>query len=159
MNGVYFPHHSYYEKVCQIARDHGALIIFDETQTGLGRTGDNFWGFQNFGNIVPDIVTVGRPLGAGHPIGAVVTSLAVSKRLGAYFSTFGGNPVSCAIGLAVLDVIINENLLSSVKNVGKVLHEQLKILKVCRFFFQDLLDRGVGGWAIDPHLQNCECFF
>lgn len=58
-----------------------------------------------------------------------MTSLAVSKRLGAYFSTFGGNPVSCAIGLAVLDVIQNENLLSSVKNVGKVLHEQLKKFK------------------------------
>ena len=98
VNGIYFPHPKYFEKVCQIVRNHGALVIFDETQTGLGRTGDHFWGFQNFGNVIPDIVTVGRPLGAGHPIGAVVTSNKVSKKLGAYYSTFGGNPVSCAIG-------------------------------------------------------------
>jgi len=129
VNGIYFPHPKYFEKVCQIVRNHGALVIFDETQTGLGRTGDHFWGFQNFGNVIPDIVTVGRPLGAGHPIGAVVTSNKVSKKLGAYYSTFGGNPVSCAIGLAVLDVIQNENLLSSVRHIGKVLHDQLDDLK------------------------------
>ena len=125
-----------------------ALVIFDETQTGLGRTGEHFWGFQNYGNIVPDILTCGRPLGAGHPIGACITSSRVARRyvhifvffipkrakknhfvfffrLGAYFSTFGGNPVSCAIGLSVLDVIVNENLQTCVRNVGRVLQEQL----------------------------------
>ena len=63
--------------------------------------------------------------------GAVITSNRISKRLGAYFSTFGGNPVSCAIGLAVLDVIKNENLMSSARNVGQMLREQLNTLKVC----------------------------
>ena len=62
-----------------------ALIIFDETQTGLGRTGDHFWGFQNFGNIVPDILTCGRPLGAGHPIGACITSSRVARRFVQFF--------------------------------------------------------------------------
>ena len=57
-----------------------ALVIFDETQTGLGRTGEHFWGFQNYGNIVPDILTCGRPLGAGHPIGACITSSRVARR-------------------------------------------------------------------------------
>ena len=113
--------------------DHGALVIADETQTGLGRTGEHFWGFQHYGSdIVPDIVTVGRPLGAGHPIGAVITTERISRRLGAYFSTFGGNPVSCAIGLSVLDVINNENLMSSAKNVGKILKELLMDIKVSK---------------------------
>lgn len=131
VSGVIIPHKSYYEKVYKTVRDHGALIIADETQTGLGRTGDHFWGFENFGpGLVPDIVTVGRPLGAGHPIGAVITSSRVSRKLGSYFSTFGGNPVSCAIGLAVLDVINNENLMSSARNVGKMLMDLLLDLKV-----------------------------
>jgi len=130
VSGVVVPHKSYFEQVYKTVHDHGALIIADETQTGLGRTGETFWGFQHYGHgIVPDIVTVGRPLGAGHPIGAVITSSRVSKKLGAYFSTFGGNPVSCAIGLAVLDVISNENLLSSARNVGKLLYELLSDIK------------------------------
>ena len=65
-----------------------------------------------------------------HFLGAVITSTRVSKKLGAYFSTFGGNPVSCAIGLAVLDVINNENLMSSARNVGKMLQDQLSELRV-----------------------------
>lgn len=128
VSGVCIPHKSYFERVYKTAHDHRALVIADETQTGLGRTGDHFWGFQRYG-VVPDIVTVGRPLGAGHPIGAVITSTRVSKKLGAYFSTFGGNPVSCAIGLAVLDVINNENLMSSARNVGKMLQDQLSELR------------------------------
>ena len=67
-----------------------------------------------------------------HFLGAVITSTRVSKKLGAYFSTFGGNPVSCAIGLAVLDVINNENLMSSARNVGKMLQDQLSELRVCK---------------------------
>lgn len=128
VSGVCIPHKSYFERVYKTVHDHRALVIADETQTGLGRTGDHFWGFQRYG-VVPDIVTVGRPLGAGHPIGAVITSTRVSKKLGAYFSTFGGNPVSCAIGLAVLDVINNENLMSSARNVGKMLQDQLSELR------------------------------
>lgn len=144
VNGIYFPHPNYFEKVCKIVRDHGALVIFDETQTGLGRTGEYFWGFQNYGNVVPDIVSVGRPLGAGHPIGACITSSRIARRLGAYFSTFGGNPVSCAIGLSVLDVIANENLMSSVRNVGKVLSEHLQELrKKYSYFIGEVRGRGL----------------
>ena len=75
-------------------------MIADEVQTGLGRTGNHMWGFQNY-DVVPDIVTIGKPLGNGHPMGAVVCSREVSEKLGGYFSTFGGNPVSCAIGKPV----------------------------------------------------------
>jgi len=129
VSGVHMPHPSYFERVYKICRENGALFIADETQTGLGRTGDHYWGFQNYRGFIPDIVTCGRPLGSGHPIGAAVTSERVSKKLGAYFSTFGGNPVSCAIGLTVLDVIKNESLMSSAKSVGRVMFQSLNDLK------------------------------
>ena len=100
--GVLAPPPGYLESVCRLVRSHGGLVIADEVQTGLGRTGE-MWGFMNTA-AVPDIVTVGKPLGNGHPMGAVVCSREISERLGGYFSTFGGNPVSCAIGLTVLEV-------------------------------------------------------
>jgi 4-aminobutyrate aminotransferase-like enzyme/Ser/Thr protein kinase RdoA (MazF antagonist) len=93
-------------------RAAGGVCIADEVQVGFGRVGTHFWGFETQG-VVPDIVVMGKPIGNGHPIGAVVTTpeIAASFNNGMeYFSTFGGNPVSCAIGLAVLDVIQDEGL-------------------------------------------------
>ena len=81
----------------RVVREHGGLVIADEVQSGLGRAGNNMWGFQDFGP-APDVVTVGKPLGNGFPMGAVVCSREVSDRLGGYFSTFGGNPVACILG-------------------------------------------------------------
>ena len=81
----------------RVVREHGGLVIADEVQSGLGRAGNNMWGFQDFGP-APDILTVGKPLGNGFPMGAVVCSREVSDRLGGYFSTFGGNPVACILG-------------------------------------------------------------
>jgi len=121
--GVLAPPPGYLESVCRLVRSHGGLVIADEVQTGLGRTGE-MWGFMNTA-AVPDIVTVGKPLGNGHPMGAVVCSREISERLGGYFSTFGGNPVSCAIGLTVLEVIRNEKLACSAKMVGRHLHSTL----------------------------------
>ena len=89
------------------ARAAGGVCIADEVQVGFGRVGAHFWGFETQG-VVPDIVTIGKPIGNGHPLGAVVTTpeIAARSRTGMeYFNTFGGNPVSAAIGLAVLDVI------------------------------------------------------
>lgn len=86
-----------YQFVFRVVREHGGLVIADEVQCGMGRAGENMWGFQDFG-LVPDIVTVGKGLGNGFPMGAVMCSKEVSDRLGGYFSTFGGNPVACAIG-------------------------------------------------------------
>ena len=93
----------------RIVRKHGGLVIADEVQTGVGRTGNHMWGFQNF-DVVPDIVTIGKPLGNGHPMGAVVCSREVSEKLGGYFSTFGGNPVSCAIGKLTISNRISNGL-------------------------------------------------
>jgi len=125
--GVYPTPPSYFKHVYKIVRNHGGLVIADEVQTGLGRTGTHMWGFMNFG-VVPDIVTIGKPLGNGHPMGAVVCSKEVSEKLGGYFSTFGGNPVSCSIGLSVLDIITNEKLVSSANMVGRHLHKSLEDL-------------------------------
>jgi len=126
--GIFIPPTSYYQHVFRVVREHGGLVIADEVQSGLGRAGNNMWGFQDFGP-TPDIVTVGKGLGNGFPMGAVMCSKEVSERLGGYFSTFGGNPVACAIGLSVLEVIKNEKLISSANRVGRTLQQSLQDLK------------------------------
>ena len=88
------------------------VCIADEVQVGFGRVGSHFWGFETQG-VVPDIVTMGKPIGNGHPLGAVVTTPEIARSFAngmEYFNTFGGNPVSAAVGLAVLDVIRDERL-------------------------------------------------
>jgi 4-aminobutyrate aminotransferase-like enzyme/Ser/Thr protein kinase RdoA (MazF antagonist)/murein DD-endopeptidase MepM/ murein hydrolase activator NlpD len=105
------------------ARAAGAVCIADEVQVGFGRVGSRFWGFETQ-EVVPDIVTLGKPIGNGHPLGAVVTTpeIAASFANGMeYFNTFGGNPVSCEIGLAVLDVIRDEGLPARALAVGEFL--------------------------------------
>ncbi len=90
-------------------------------QTGYGRIGKHFWGFESY-DVVPDIVVLGKPIGNGHPIGAVITTheIATSFDNGMeFFSTFGGNTVSCAIGLAVLEVVLEENLQAHALRVGE----------------------------------------
>jgi len=102
------------------ARAAGALCIADEAQIGFGRVGSHWWGFESQG-VVPDIVTLGKPIGNGHPLGAVVTTPAIAAAFAngmEFFSTFGGNPVSAAIGLAVLDVLEEEGLQAHARDVG-----------------------------------------
>jgi 4-aminobutyrate aminotransferase-like enzyme len=102
------------------ARAAGAVCIADEVQVGFGRVGSHFWGFETQ-HVVPDIVTMGKPIGNGHPLAAVVTTpeIAASFANGMeYFNTFGGNPVACAIGMAVLDVIADEGLQAHALEVG-----------------------------------------
>ncbi|HEY1250451.1 MAG TPA: aminotransferase class III-fold pyridoxal phosphate-dependent enzyme [Thermoanaerobaculia bacterium] len=102
------------------ARAAGAVCIADEVQVGFGRVGTHFWAFQTQG-VVPDIVTMGKPIGNGHPLAAVVTTPAIAASFAngmEYFNTFGGNPVSCRIGLAVLDVMRDEGLQERALRVG-----------------------------------------
>jgi 4-aminobutyrate aminotransferase-like enzyme len=102
------------------ARAAGAVCIADEVQVGFGRVGSAFWGFELQG-VVPDIVTLGKPIGNGHPIGAVVTTPEIARSFETgmeYFNTFGGNPVSCAAALAVLDVIADERLQAHAARLG-----------------------------------------
>lgn len=101
-------------------RQQGGVCISDEVQTGFGRVGDCFWGFEQYG-VIPDMVVLGKPMGNGHPMGAVVCTqeIAESFEKGVeFFSSFGGNPVSCAIGLAVLEVMEEEGLQENAKVVG-----------------------------------------
>ena len=111
----------YLAKVYAAVREAGGICIADEVQTGYGRIGKHFWGFESY-DVVPDIVVLGKPIGNGHPIGAVITTheIATSFDNGMeFFSTFGGNTVSCAIGLAVLEVVLEENLQAHALRVGE----------------------------------------
>jgi len=121
----------YLKEIYTIIREKGGVCISDEVQTGFGRTGHHFWGFE-LHQVIPDIVILGKPMGNGHPIGAVVTidKIVESFETGMeFFSSFGGNPVSCTIGLAVLDVIKEEELQKNAKETGEYWKDQLVQLK------------------------------
>jgi len=116
---VVLPDH-YMSTAFEHVRAVGGVCIADEVQVGFGRPGSHFWAFEAQG-CVPDIVTVGKPIGNGHPMAAVVTTPEIADAFAngmEYFNTFGGNPVSCAIGMAVLDVIEKEGLQENSKRVG-----------------------------------------
>ena len=120
----------YLSSVYEHVRKGGGLCIADEVQTGLGRMGTSFWAFEDQ-HVVPDIVVMGKPLGNGHPIGAVATTRAIADAFDngmEYFSTFGGNTVSCAIGIAVLDVLRDEGLKEHARVVGEHLLSRLRPL-------------------------------
>ncbi|GAB4115231.1 MAG: aminotransferase class III-fold pyridoxal phosphate-dependent enzyme [Roseiflexaceae bacterium] len=110
----------YLAEVYRLVRAAGGVCIADEVQVGFGRVGSHFWGFETQG-VVPDIVAMGKPIGNGHPLGAVITTpeIAASFNNGMeYFNTYGGNPVSCMVGQAVLDVIADEGLQQQALLVG-----------------------------------------
>lgn len=112
-------------------RAAGGVCLADEVQVGFGRVGDHLWGFQYQG-VVPDIVTLGKPIANGHPMGAVVTTQEIAASFVSgmeYFNTFAGNPVSCAIALAVLDVIENEQLQANAHRVGNFMLDGLRDLQ------------------------------
>jgi 4-aminobutyrate aminotransferase-like enzyme/Ser/Thr protein kinase RdoA (MazF antagonist) len=118
----------YLSKVYAAVREAGGVCIADEVQTGYGRVGTHFWGFETYG-VVPDIVVLGKPIGNGHPIGAVVTTPEIAAAFDngmEFFSTFGGNTVSCAIGLAVLDLVLEENMQSHALRVGERMIQGLR---------------------------------
>ncbi|GGG45112.1 aminotransferase [Croceivirga lutea] len=120
----------YLKEVYPAIRSQGGVCISDEVQTGFGRLGDYFWGYEAQG-VIPDMVILGKPIANGHPMGAVVCTqeIANSFEKGVeFFSSFGGNPVSCAIATAVLEVIEEENLQQNAKKVGEYYQNQLKQL-------------------------------
>ncbi|MBT8097202.1 MAG: aminotransferase class III-fold pyridoxal phosphate-dependent enzyme [Woeseia sp.] len=129
-SGVVEPPAGYLQFAAARARAAGALLIADEVQPGFGRTGRHFWGFEA-DKVVPDITTMGKPMGNGHPLAATVVRRelldAFAKRTG-YFNTFGGNPVSAAAGLAVLDVIESDGLQKNALQVGSYLRAKIESL-------------------------------
>jgi len=143
-NGVLEPVPGYVAEVTAKVRAAGGLVIGDEVQSGFGRMGTHMWGHQHHG-IVPDIVTIGKPAGNGHPLGVVVTTpeiLEAFLKEYAFFSTFGGNNVSCAAGLAVLDVIEQEGLVENSRVVGDYLKAGIKGLMAKHAILGDV--RGTG---------------
>ncbi|MCB0043581.1 MAG: aminotransferase class III-fold pyridoxal phosphate-dependent enzyme, partial [Caldilinea sp.] len=127
---IVFPD-AYMAAAFRHVRAAGGICIADEVQTGFGRVGTHFWGFQTQG-VVPDIVTMGKPAGNGHPLAVVATTPEIADRFAngmEYFNTFGGNPVSCAIGLAVLDVIEQEGLQENARVTGDYLMAGLRSLQ------------------------------
>jgi 4-aminobutyrate aminotransferase-like enzyme/Ser/Thr protein kinase RdoA (MazF antagonist) len=136
------------EGYLQAAFDHvraaGGVCIADEVQVGFGRVGSHFWAFETQ-QVVPDIVTLGKPMGNGHPLAAVVTTAEIARSFAngmEYFNTYGGNPVSCAIGMAVLDVIENEGLQENARRAGERLLKGLKELQQACPLIGDV--RGLG---------------
>jgi 4-aminobutyrate aminotransferase-like enzyme/Ser/Thr protein kinase RdoA (MazF antagonist) len=120
----------YLSAAYKMVRAAGGLCVSDEVQIGMGRVGEKFWGFE-LHDVVPDIVTLGKPLGNGHPLAAVVTTPEVADSFNngmEYFNTFGGNPVSAAIGQAVLEVVYDQRLQLNAKNMGKYLRDGVSSL-------------------------------
>ena len=135
----------YLVEACEHVRKAGGVCIADEVQVGFGRMGDKFWGFETQG-VIPDIVTMGKPIGNGHPIGAVVTTKEIAGSFNTgmeFFSTTGGNTVSCAVGMAVLDEIELEHLQQNAKAIGTYLLYHLKELKGIHKVIGDVRGHGL----------------
>lgn len=121
----------YLKEIYPVIRKQGGICISDEVQTGFGRLGDYFWGFEAQ-DVVPDMVIIGKPMGNGHPMGAVITTDEIAESFSKgveFFSSFGGNPVSCAIGLSVLQVMEEEKLQQNAKTTGDYYKLLLKELQ------------------------------
>ncbi|MEW2913923.1 aspartate aminotransferase family protein [Leisingera sp. JC11] len=128
-----FPNHpgGWLKPTAEVVRKAGGLLICDEVQSGFGRTGTHMWAHQKMG-VVPDVMTLGKPMANGHPVGGVVTRgeiLATFRSGYRYFNTFGGNPVSCAAAMAVLEEIEDKNLLAHAEAVGAHARTRLTALQ------------------------------
>ena len=142
--GQVFLPEGYLKEVYRLVREAGGVCIADEVQVGFGRVGSHWWAFETQG-VVPDIVTMGKPIGDGHPMAAVVTTREVTDSFNngmEYFNTFGGNPVSCAVGLAVLDVIESQNLRGNALTIGNYLMDAFRTMQTRYDVIGDV--RGLG---------------
>lgn len=140
---VEFPD-GYLKQTYDYIRAAGGVCIADEVQTGFGRLGTHFWGFEAHG-VIPDIVTMAKGIGNGFPLGAVVTTPRVAQSLLAkvHFNTFGGNPVACATGKAVLEVIEKENLQANALKIGKIISSGFNKLKQKHKIIGDIRGKGL----------------
>jgi len=142
--GQIIPPPGFWSAVADAVHAAGGVVIADEVQVGFGRVGTHMWAFESQ-DVVPDIVTLGKPIGNGHPMAAVVTTAEIASSFVTgmeYFNTFGGNPVSCAVGLAVLDVIEHEGLQQHALEVGNRMRDGLRELQARHPLIGDV--RGLG---------------
>src|SRR5258706_5310866 len=145
VGGQIVPPPDYLAEVYRHARGAGAVCIADEVQVGFGRLGTHFWGFETQG-VVPDVVVLGKPIGNAFPLAAVVTTPEIADSFNngmEFFSTFGGNPVACAAGLAVLDVLEEGHLQPNALRVGAHLIEGLKTLQTRHALIGDVRGSGL----------------
>jgi 4-aminobutyrate aminotransferase-like enzyme len=129
-DGVRLPERGTLSAAVGLVRDAGGILVADEVQAGLARSGTHMWAFERLG-LVPDIAVMGKPMGNGHPLAVVVARRDIVDAFYArdrYFNTFAGNPVSCAVGLAVLDVVEKEHLRDRALRVGAALKQRLRAL-------------------------------
>ncbi|WP_170113032.1 aminotransferase class III-fold pyridoxal phosphate-dependent enzyme [Ahniella affigens] len=141
---VFFPD-AYLSTSAALVRKAGGLVIVDEVQTGFGRIGEQFWAHGPQG-VIPDIVTLGKPIGNGHPMAAVITTAEIARAFAngmEFFSSFGGNPVSCAVGMAVLDVIEQEGLQHHALTTGEYLKRGLLALADRHALIGDVRGQGL----------------
>lgn len=143
VGGVVTPPPGYFKLVYEIVRRHGGLCIADEVQTGFARTGNHYWGFQNWG-VTPDAVTMAKGIGNGAPLGACVTraEIAANMKRKLHFNTFGGNPVSAISGLAVLEIIDEEQIQQRASDIGAYLRGKIEALQDKHTLIGDV--RGMG---------------
>ena len=134
----------YLAAVYRAVREQGGLLIADEVQVGFGRVGSHMWAFEESG-VIPDIVVMGKPMGNGHPMAAVFTTpeIAASFEQMEWFSTFGGNPVSCAIGMAVMDCIEHDGLMARAEQLGGRFMQRLVELQDKHPIIGDVRGRGL----------------
>jgi 4-aminobutyrate aminotransferase-like enzyme len=131
-DGVWTPSADEVQAIARATREAGGLLVADEVQAGHGRTGEHLWSFAQYG-LAPDVVTLGKPMGNGYPVAAVIARQELFDRLKEdteVFSTFGGNPVAARAALAVLDVIEDERLIENAKRVGEELMAALRGLNL-----------------------------
>jgi len=143
-DGVFADPPGFLRAAVEAVRAEGALFIADEVQPGFGRCGEQMWGFARHG-LVPDLVTMGKPMGNGHPVAGMAARpelLAEFGRRSRYFNTFGGNPVSAAAGIAVLDVIESERLMQNAQHTGAYLIKLLMELQARHALIAEI--RGAG---------------
>lgn len=141
--GVLVPPPGYLQKVRDLCQQNGCLLIFDEVQTGMGRTGQ--WFAHQWDNVDPDIMTVAKALGGGLPLGGLIVKEVLSGVLkpGSHASTFGGNPVACAAGLATIQTIEKEHLLDNARNLGEKFQRLLHLLSDSRPEIKEIRGRGM----------------
>ena len=142
--GILTPPPAYQQAVYRKVRAAGGLIVADEVQSGLTRLGNNIWGFMDSG-VVPDIVTMGKPMGGGHPLAVVVTTPAIAAefaRESGYFNTFGGNPVSAEVGKKVLEIVLRDKLLANVRETGSYIVSGLHTLAGTHDLIGDVRGKG-----------------
>ena len=136
---------SFMRETFKIVKEAGGLFIVDEVQIGFGRLGSHFWGFEMSG-IIPDIITLGKSIGNGHPLSVVITKKNIAQAFNngmEYFNSFGGNPVSCEVGQAVLDIIKQEELQKNAHETGAYLLDGLKDIQNKYNIIGDVRGRGL----------------